>query len=96
MPPIKQLLAEYEQARASQDDRVTAETAYALTMRMMDSGSYDEAKRYANESYRAAKRLPSSLTDDVASTRTTVGGVPLPDYFHEGVIRARLGGLLET
>ncbi|MEQ7009308.1 hypothetical protein ABN028_24320 [Actinopolymorpha sp. B17G11] len=57
---------------------------------------HDEAKRYANESYRAAKRLPSSLTDDVASTRTTVGGVPLPGYFHEGVIRARLGGLLET
>lgn len=30
----------------------------------------------------------------MATTRQEVGGVPLPDLFHDGVVRSRLEGLL--
>jgi hypothetical protein len=33
--------------------------------------------------------------DDVAMARTTVGGVPMPERFHNGVVRARLADLLD-
>ncbi len=95
MPPIRQLVDEYEHAVASKDDRTAAEAAYALAIRMMDSGNYDGAHRYANACIDAIERLPSSTMDDVASTRPSVGGVVMPDYFHDGVVRSRLGGLLD-
>ncbi|MEQ7125347.1 hypothetical protein ABN034_12580 [Actinopolymorpha sp. B11F2] len=64
-------------------------------MRAMEASNYDDAHRYANECLAEVERLPSSTLDDVAATRTHAGGVPLPDYFHEGVVRERLGGLLD-
>jgi hypothetical protein len=39
--------------------------------------------------------LPSETIEDVISPRQTVGGVPLPDYFHDDVVRWRLAPLLE-
>lgn len=95
LPPVEQVIEEFEQARRSGADRATAEVAYALAFRMMDAGNYEEARRYARESLAAAERLSPSTVDDVATTRLEVGGVPLPDYFHDGVVRARLGGLLD-
>jgi hypothetical protein len=50
---------------------------------------------YAKESLRYAKRLPSSSLDDVTSTRTSLGGVPMPEIFHDGVVRSRLSDLLD-
>lgn len=94
LPPIQQVVDEFEQAQASNDDRAVAETAYALSVRAMDRGDLDNATHYARASFAAAERLPSSTLDDVASTRTRVGGVELPSYFHSGVVQARLGGLL--
>jgi hypothetical protein len=38
--------------------------------------------------------LPSATLDDVASDRLEVGGVPIPERFHDGVVRARLADLL--
>ncbi|MBV1854547.1 hypothetical protein [Catellatospora tritici] len=94
MPPIQLLLDEYAQAKASGQDRVLAETAYALAIRTRDDGQFEKAQEYAREALAAAERLPSSTLDDVASTRQAVGGVPLPELFHDGVIRSRLEGLL--
>lgn len=94
MPPIQRLLDEYEQAKASGHDRVLAETAYALAIRTRDDGRFEKAQEYAREALAAAERLPSSTLDDVVTTRQEVGGVPLPDLFHDGVIRVRLEGLL--
>jgi len=94
MPPIQQLLDEYEQAKRSGHDRILAETAYALAIRTRDDGQFEKAQEYARECLAAAERLPSSTLDDVATTRQEVGGVPLPELFHDGVVRARLEGLL--
>jgi hypothetical protein len=94
LPPIQPLIDEYEEARRAGNDRVVAETAYALAIRMRDDGWFEKAQHYAREALSAAERLPSSTIDDVASTRQSVGGVPLPELFHDGVIRSRLEGLL--
>lgn len=95
LPPIGTIIAEYEQARAADDDRGVAETAYALAHRYIRIGDIDRAEQYAQAGLAAAERLPSDHLDDVVCARPNVGGVPMPDYyFHEGVIRSRLGGLL--
>jgi hypothetical protein len=94
LPPIQGLLDEYEQAKASGHDRVLAETAYALAIRTRDAGEFEKAQEYAREALSAAERLPSSTLDDVTTSRQEVGGVPLPDLFHDGVVRSRLEGLL--
>lgn len=94
LPPIGTVVAEYEQACNAEDDRAIAEVGYALAHRFMHIGVLDQAERYARASLAAAMRVPSDMLDDVSPTRISVGGVPLPDYFHEGVIRSRLGGLL--
>lgn len=96
LPPIQQIVDEFEQAQASNDDRILAETAYALAVRAMDRGDFENAEHYAKASYAAAERLPSSSLDDVATTRISVGGVELPSYFHSGVIKARFSGLLRN
>jgi len=80
--------------RLYQDDRAAAEYAYVLAIRLRDLGEDDEARRYAREALRLAKRLPSRSLDDVASTRLALGGVPLPERFHDGVVQSRLHDLL--
>lgn len=94
LPPIQTLRDEYEQAKRSGHDRVLAETAYALAIRTRDDGQFERAQGYAREALAAAERLPSSTLDQVTTTRQEVGGVPLPDLFHDGVVRSRLEGLL--
>lgn len=92
--PIGQLIDEYEHAKRSGHDRIMAETAYALAIRLREDGQFEQAQQYARECLAAAERMPSATLDDVASTRQEVGGVPLPDLFHDGVVRSRLEGLL--
>ena len=94
LPPIGTVVAEYEQARDADDDRAIAEIAYALALRLARIGEVKRAEFYAQASLASAKRLPSDQMDDVVTVRLNVGGVPLPDYFHEGVVRSRLGGLI--
>ena len=60
-----------------------------------DSATVETARRqYARESLRLAERLPDSSLEDVASTRLTLGGVAMPERFHDGVVRNRLRDLL--
>lgn len=94
MMPVQQLFSDLEQAKRVGDDRTVAETAYALAVRLRDEGDLAQAQICARESLHAAERLPSSTLEDVVSTKREVGGVPLPDLLHAGVVRVRLEGLL--
>ena len=95
-PSISEVRKQYEDERFYQDDRAAAEYAYALAVRLREVGQTDEARRYAEECVRIAESLPSNSLDDVVSTRQSVGGVSLPDHFHDGVVRARLADLLNA
>jgi hypothetical protein len=94
-PPISELRRLYEEERFYLDDRAAAEYAYALAVRLREAGRLDEARDYARECLRLAESLPSSTLNDVAATRMTVGGVPMPERFHDDVVRARLADLLD-
>lgn len=94
-PSISEVRKQYTEERFFQDDRAAAEYAYALATRLREVGHLDEARKYARECLQLAESLPSNTLDDVASARQSVGGVPLPDRFHDGVVRARLADLLD-
>jgi len=94
-PPIAELRRQYEEERFYQDDRAAAEYAYVLAVRLREVGEIDEAREYARECLRLAESLPAATLSDVASARLTVGGVPFPERFHDGVVRARLADLLD-
>ncbi len=93
--PVGELRRQYEEERFYQDDRAAAEYAYALAVRLREVGKVELAREYARACLRLAESLPSNTLDDVTSTRTSVGGVPLPERFHDGVVRARLADLLD-
>jgi hypothetical protein len=95
-PSVDELKKQFEQECYFADDRAAAEYAYVLAVRLRSQGDHEEARRYAQESLRYAQRLPSTSLDDVASTRTSLGGVPVPEIFHDGVIRSRLSDLLDS
>jgi hypothetical protein len=95
-PPIDELRKRYEEERFYQDDRAAAEYAYALAVRLREACQLDEARRYARECLTLAESLPSNTIDDVASSRLSVGGVPMPERFHDGVVRVRLADLLSV
>jgi hypothetical protein len=93
-PALTEVRKQYEDERYFQDDRAAAEYAYALAVRLREIGLLSEARRFAGECLELAERLPANTLDDVVSTRTTVGGVSLPEHFHDGVVRSRLADLL--
>ena len=95
LPPIAEVVRQYDEEVHFSDDRRAAELAYALAVRLRDAGELDQAREYARKCLAHAERLPSASLDDVASERTTVAGVPLPGMFHDGVVRSRLRDLLD-
>ena len=95
-PSISEIRKQYEDERFFEDDRAAAEYAYALAVRLREAGQASEARRYAEECLRIAESLPANTLDDVVSGRQSVGGVPLPDHFHDGVVRSRLSDLLDA
>jgi len=79
--------------------RVAAETAYALAFRYRNEDvdgrrRFDLAKVWATRSIELLDLLPSDALGGVSSTRQSVGGVPIPDLLHAGVVRQRLGDVL--
>jgi hypothetical protein len=95
VPTIGELRKQYEEERFFQDDRAAAEYAYALAVRLRALGQTDAARRFARECLELAEGLPSNTLDDVAAQRQNVGGVPIPEHFHDGVVRSRLADLLD-
>jgi hypothetical protein len=94
LPPIEDLVKRYEDEVFYGDERAAAEYAYALAIRLRDAARTDEAREYARRSLHYAERLPSKSLDDVSSERMSIGGVPMPEKFHDGVVRSRLSELL--
>jgi len=79
--------------------RAAAETAYALAViyRNNDVGGcrkFDVAGAWALRSMEILDDLAADTIEQVASTRLSVGGVPLPDLLHSGVVRQRLVDVL--
>jgi hypothetical protein len=81
------------------DKRAAAETAYALAFRYRneDVGGtrrFDVAKIWAMRALALLDSLPSESIDQVASSRQSVGGIPIPELLHSGVVRERLNDIL--
>lgn len=79
--------------------RAAAETAYALAFRYRNEDvdgrrRFDLAKVWATRSIELLDLLPSDALDGVSSTRQSIGGIPIPDLLHTGVVRQRLGDVL--
>jgi hypothetical protein len=95
-PALSEVRKRYEDECFFRDDRASAEYAYALAVRLREIGLLSEARRFAGECLELAERLPANSLDDVVSTKKSVGGVPLPTHFHDGVVRSRLADLLDA
>lgn len=52
------------------------------------------ASEYARKAVALLESLPSATIDQVTSTRTTVGGVLIPELVHGDVVRSRFGYLM--
>ncbi len=79
--------------------RAAAETAYALAFLYRNEDvngarRFDIAQIWAMRAVDLLDSLPSDTIEQVASTRSSVGGIPIPDLLHSGVVRERLGDVL--
>ncbi|HEY8982378.1 MAG TPA: hypothetical protein VIU15_22675 [Streptomyces sp.] len=75
-------------------DRWTAaETAYALAVRYRDAAEWNASREWVRECLRLLEGFPSDTLEQVATRRVSVGGVPLPTYLHNGVVRDRFGDI---
>lgn len=92
---IEELVAEFERRRDVGDDRSAAEYTYVIVERLRAEGRIVEARSYAEECLAIARRLPSETLEDVAVGKLSLGGIPLPEKFHDGVVQAKFGGLLD-
>jgi hypothetical protein len=82
-----------------EDKRAAAETAYALAFRYRNEDvdgerRFDLAGVWATHAIDLLEELPSETLEQVASTRMSVGGVPLPELLHAAVVRERLADVL--
>ncbi|AXI78960.1 hypothetical protein [Peterkaempfera bronchialis] len=75
------------------DRWAAAETAYALALRHRDGGDWPKSREWVQQCLQLLEGFPDETEDQVATTRVAVGGVPLPNYLHAGVIRERFGDL---
>ncbi len=95
---IAELRASFEH-ELSTNRRAAAETAYALAFRYRNEDvdgrrRFDLAKEWAVRAIELLEGLPSNTLDQVASTRQSVGGIPIPDLLHADVVRERLADVL--
>ncbi|MGW2395388.1 hypothetical protein ACWCYY_02380 [Kitasatospora sp. NPDC001664] len=87
-----ELEAAFQQELAT-DRWAAAETAYALALRLRDAGEWDTSREWVKQCLQLLEGFPAETEDQVATKRTAVGGVPLPNYLHAGVVRERFGEL---
>lgn len=71
-------------------DRKRAETLYVLSILNARRGYKLVAKGYAEECIRLLRHMGNNTYEECATNFTCLGGVALPDFLHEEVIRARL------
>ncbi|AWK09579.1 hypothetical protein DDQ41_12350 [Streptomyces spongiicola] len=70
-----------------------AESAYALASLYRDEGDWEKSREWVKQCLRLLEGFPADTMEQVATTRTSVGGVQLPNHLHEGVVRERFGEL---
>ncbi|MGW5116478.1 hypothetical protein ACWEQ8_13775 [Streptomyces noursei] len=75
------------------DRWAAAETAYALAVRHRDLGDWTTSRNWVQQCLQLLEGFPSDTEEQVATSRTSVGGVQIPNFLHEGVIRERFGDL---
>ncbi|QDY78072.1 hypothetical protein [Streptomyces qinzhouensis] len=73
------------------DRWAAAETAYALAVLHREQGDWTASRVWVRQCLRLLDGFPADTEEQVATRRTAVGGVPIPAYLHEGVVRARFG-----
>ncbi|MEV4561251.1 hypothetical protein AB0K51_30275 [Kitasatospora sp. NPDC049285] len=87
-----ELEAAFQQELAT-DRWAAAETAFALALLLRDAGEWDTSRPWVKQCLDLLEGFPADSLEQVATKRTSIGGVPLPNYLHEGVVRERFGEL---
>jgi hypothetical protein len=81
------------QRELATDRWAAAETAFALAVRNRDAGDWEQSRKWVAHCLQLLAGFPEETEEQVATTRVSVGGVLLPTYLHEGVVRDRFGQL---
>ncbi|MET9810608.1 hypothetical protein [Streptomyces halstedii] len=81
------------QRELATDRWAATETAYALAVHHRDLGDWPASREWAQQCLRLLEGFPSETEEQVATGRTSVGGVSLPTYLHSGVVEERFGNL---
>lgn len=81
------------QRELATDRWAATETAYALAVRHRDLGDWAKSREWGQQCLRLLEGFPSDTEEQVATSRTSVGGVSLPTYLHSGVVQDRFGDL---
>ncbi|MFI5758669.1 hypothetical protein [Streptomyces sp. NPDC051569] len=81
------------QRELATDRWAATETAYALAVRHRDTGDWPASREWVQRCLQLLDGFSSETEDQVATGRVAVGGVPLPNYLHTGVVRERFGEL---
>jgi hypothetical protein len=92
-PSVAELQTSFQKELAT-DRWAAAETAYALAVRTREAGNWDESRDWVAQCLRLLEGFPGETEEQVATSRVTVGGVILPTYLHEGVVRDRFRQLV--
>ncbi|MGP3951827.1 hypothetical protein [Streptomyces sp. 7N604] len=79
------------QRELATDRWAAAETAYALAVRTREAGDWEQSREWVKQCLQLLEGFPSETEEQVATRRVAVGGVTLPNYLHEGVVRNRFG-----
>jgi hypothetical protein len=82
----------YQRELAS-DRWAATEAAYALAVRHRDLGDWPKSREWVLQCLTLLEGFPSETEEQVATSRTSVGGVQLPTYLHAGVVQDRFGDL---
>jgi hypothetical protein len=90
---VAELETSFQQELAT-DRWAAAETAYALAVRTREAGSWGQSRDWVAQCLRLLEGFPGETEEQTATSRVTVGGVMLPGYLHEGVVRDRFGQLV--
>jgi hypothetical protein len=81
------------QRELATDRWAATETAYALAVLSRDAGDWERSREWVAQCLRLLEGFPGETEEQAATTRVAVGGVMLPTYLHEGVVRNRFGRL---
>ena len=79
----------FDQLRES-DHRSAAEVAYVLARLSLNAGNKDDAAKFGAESIRLFDQCKMDTIEECAAKYVTLGGIALPSYIHQDVVRARL------